>query len=99
MAQEKLFADHIHTETEEQSMTYQCVRTLEAKVNALIAHQAEQDEQRHSDAHQNTQVMKMLSLKYFISLTLQSEDPLTFMQTGFPGRRRQPSRIQYAIKG
>ncbi|PTB68982.1 hypothetical protein BBK36DRAFT_1166854 [Trichoderma citrinoviride] len=63
LAQEKLFADHIHTQTEEQSMTYQCVRTLEAKVNALIAHQAEQDEQRHSDAQQNTQVMKMLSLK------------------------------------
>ncbi|TFB06629.1 hypothetical protein CCMA1212_000661 [Trichoderma ghanense] len=63
LAQEKLFADHIHTQTDEQSMTYQRVRTLEAKVDALMAHQAEQDEQRHSDAQQNTQLMNMLSLK------------------------------------
>lgn len=64
LAQEKLFANHTQTQTEEQSMAYQCVRTLEAKVDALMAHQAEQDEQRHSDAQQNTQLMKMLSLKY-----------------------------------
>ncbi|KAH0492688.1 hypothetical protein TgHK011_007630 [Trichoderma gracile] len=63
LAQEKLFANHVHTQTEEQTMAYQRVRTLEAKVDALIAHQAEQDEQRHSDAQQNTQLMKMLSLK------------------------------------
>ncbi|KAL6892839.1 hypothetical protein HDV57DRAFT_200753 [Trichoderma longibrachiatum] len=63
LAQEKLFANHTQTQTEEQSMAYQCVRTLEAKVDALMAHQAEQDEQRHSDAQQNTQLMKMLSLK------------------------------------
>ncbi|EGR47361.1 uncharacterized protein TRIREDRAFT_109189 [Trichoderma reesei QM6a] len=63
LAQEKLFANHVNTQTEEQTMTYQRVRTLEAKVDALIAHQTEQDEQRHSDAQQNTQLMKMLSLK------------------------------------
>ncbi|KAK1251904.1 hypothetical protein MKX07_007383 [Trichoderma sp. CBMAI-0711] len=63
LAQEKLFANHVHTQSEEQTMAYQRVRTLEDKVDALIAHQAEQDEQRHSDAQQNTQLMKMLSLK------------------------------------
>jgi hypothetical protein len=80
-------------------MTYQRVRTLEAKVDALIAHQTEQDEQRHSDAQQNTQLMKMLSLKYFLFLMLRLGNSLTFKQTGFPGRRRQPSRIKHAVKG
>ncbi|KAL6875041.1 hypothetical protein J3F83DRAFT_771320 [Trichoderma novae-zelandiae] len=63
LAQEKMFSEHLHTQNEEQNMTHQCIQTLEAKVDSLIAHQVERDEQRQSDAQQSTQLMKMFGLK------------------------------------
>ncbi|KAL7938545.1 hypothetical protein V8C35DRAFT_319715 [Trichoderma chlorosporum] len=61
-AQEKLFADKLRSQTEGQDTTQQCIRELEAKVDALMAHHAIQDEQRESDSQQNTHLMGMLNM-------------------------------------
>lgn len=65
LAQEKLFADTLHAQTEEMGVARECVRTLEAKVEALMAHHTTQNEQRQLDAQQRTEMMDMLNMKYF----------------------------------
>lgn len=65
MAQEKLLADTLRAQTDEMSVARECVQTLEAKVEALIAHHTTQNEQRQLDAQQSTEMMDMLNLKYF----------------------------------
>ncbi|KAM0525729.1 hypothetical protein ACHAPE_000440 [Trichoderma viride] len=65
LAQEKLLAHTLRDQTEEMSVARECVRTLEAKVEALMAHHTTQNEQRQLDAQQSTEMMDMLNLKYF----------------------------------
>ncbi|KAM0248276.1 hypothetical protein ACHAQJ_009517 [Trichoderma viride] len=61
LAQEKSFADKLRAQAEEQSIAHECVRTLEAKVDALMAQHAAQGEQRGSDIHKSTQMMEVLN--------------------------------------
>ncbi|UKZ76581.1 hypothetical protein TrVFT333_004288 [Trichoderma virens FT-333] len=63
LAQEKSFADKLRAQTEDKGATQQCVRTLEAKVDSLMAHHAIQNEQRESDAQHCAQMMSTLNLK------------------------------------
>lgn len=65
MAQEKLLDDALHAQTEEMRVARECIRTLEAKVEALMAHHTTQNEQRQLDTQQSTEMMDMLNKKYF----------------------------------
>ncbi|KAL7791950.1 hypothetical protein V8C37DRAFT_381088 [Trichoderma ceciliae] len=63
LAQEKLLADNLRTQAREQGIAQQCVQTLEAKVNSLMAHHVAQNEQRESDVQLSAQTMDMLNSK------------------------------------
>jgi hypothetical protein len=54
----------LRAQAEEQNIAHECVRTLEAKVDALVAHHASQSEQRELGAQQSAQMIEMLSSKY-----------------------------------
>ncbi|KAL7899641.1 hypothetical protein HDV64DRAFT_291080 [Trichoderma sp. TUCIM 5745] len=63
LAQEKLLDDALHAQTEEMRVARECIRTLEAKVEALMAHHTTQNEQRQLDTQQSTEMMDMLNKK------------------------------------
>ncbi|KAL7924722.1 hypothetical protein ACQKWADRAFT_285787 [Trichoderma austrokoningii] len=60
--QEKLLTDTLRAQIDEMSVTRECLGTLEAKVEALMAHHTTQTE-RQLDAQQSTKLMKILNLK------------------------------------
>lgn len=65
MVREKQTADGLRAQAEQMSVAGECVRSLEAKVEALMAHHTTQNEQHQLDARQSTEMMDMLNLKYF----------------------------------
>ncbi|KAK1248684.1 hypothetical protein MKX08_006904 [Trichoderma sp. CBMAI-0020] len=54
---ETQLADTLRAQTEEMGVARECVRALEAKVEALMAHHTTQNEQRQLDAQQSTDIL------------------------------------------
>jgi uncharacterized protein YigA (DUF484 family) len=65
LAQEKQLADTLRAHSEEMGVARECIRTLEAKVEALMTHHTAQNEQHQLDVRQSAEMMDMLNLKYF----------------------------------